>query len=176
MQIYEALIKDHRKLQGLLEKLTQSADATADQRSELIGQIRDELVPHSRAEEAVLYNSLRQIPEAAGTVAHSYGEHMEAEALLRTLQGMDAVGANWATVARKLREGIEHHIAEEENEVFGVAKQVLAKDEAEMMTVAFEKMKPEVKSEGFMKNTLDLVANMMPARFSDSLRNFISSK
>ena len=173
MQIYEVLRNDHRKLQGLLERLTHSADSSADDRKSLISEIRDELIPHSRAEEAVLYNSLRQIEEAKDVVSHSYGEHLEAETLLRTLQAMDAVDANWSSVAIRFRDAINHHINEEETAVFDTAKQVLAKEEAEMMAVAFEKMKPEVREGGFIKNTLELIANAMPVRFSDSLRSWI---
>ena len=175
MLIYDALKSDHRKMKGLLNRLTQSADSPSESRTELIGEIRDELIPHSRAEEAVLYNSLRQIPEASGSVAHSYVEHMEAEALLRTLQAMDALDVNWTGVAKKLKDALDHHIAEEEGLIFDTARQVLARDEAHAMTLAFEQMKPEVREGSLLKSTLDLVANVMPPRFSESLRNFVHS-
>jgi hemerythrin-like domain-containing protein len=168
--IYEALKTDHRKLQEMLERLTNSADDSADARKALIAMIRDELVPHSRAEEALFYNSLRETPAAREAVAHSFSEHLEAEALLRALQAMDAVNINWAGVARKLRDAINHHIADEETRIFAVAQRVLTTEEAEMMAVAFASLKPEVRAEGFLKNTLDMVANMMPRRFSGSVR------
>ena len=173
MTIYEALKKDHRKLEGLLERLVHSADADDATRTSLIAQIRDELIPHSRAEEAVFYNSLATIDEAKGLIRNGYAEHMEAETLLRTLQGLDAVGVEWTTVAKKLRDVILHHIEEEEGEIFTAAQQLLAEEEVIMMAEAFEEMKPQIRDGGFVSNALDLVANMMPLRFATPLRNFL---
>jgi hemerythrin-like domain-containing protein len=171
MLIYEALKQDHRKIERLLERLTQSAEDTREARKDLIAEIRDEFIPHSRAEEAVFYNSLRLIPETEGEIGEMFGEHIEAETHLRALQAMDAIDANWTVVAKKLRSAIEAHVEKEEGEIFSAAKQVLAEEEAEMMTDAFETMKVEVRENGFMRNTLDLIANLMPARFSESMRN-----
>ncbi|MES2855526.1 MAG: hemerythrin domain-containing protein [Bdellovibrionota bacterium] len=172
MQIYEALKKDHDAVKKLLQRLEGSADADQETRSALIEKIRDELIPHSRAEEAVFYNSLRYIDEAKDLVRHGYQEHMEAEALLRTLQGMDALNADWTTVARKLKDAVEHHIEEEEGEIFAAAKQLLAEEEATAMAEVFEQMKPQVREEGFMKNTFDGIINTMPPRFIEPFRNF----
>ncbi len=172
MQIYEALKKDHDTLKPLLAQLVNAGGESAEVRSQLIDQIRDELVPHSRAEEAVFYNSLRQIDEVSDLAWHGYTEHAEAEAMLRTLQVMDKVNADWTAIATKLKEALEHHIAEEEGKIFNAAKQVLADEEAEMMATAFEQLKGEVQEQSFMQNTLDMIANMMPTRFADKLRSF----
>jgi hemerythrin-like domain-containing protein len=173
MLIYEALKNDHDKLKPLLKELVASAKADEGTRERIIQEIRDEIIPHSRAEEAVFYNSLREIDGTKELVVHGYAEHMEAETILRSLQAMEVVNADWTKLAKKLKEDLEHHISEEENEIFPAAKQVLAKEEAEMMAVAFEQMKPEVREGSFMQNTLDLIANVMPQRFSEPLRNFI---
>jgi hemerythrin superfamily protein len=176
MNIYEALKKDHDGVKELLQRLVGSADADQATRKALIAKIRDELVPHSRAEEAVFYNSLRTIDETKGLVSHSYQEHMEAEALLRTLQAMDVVNADWTKVARKLKDALEHHIQEEEGAIFTAAKQVLADDEAQVMGQVFEQMKPEIREEGFVKTTLDMIVNTMPPRFVEPLRTFFTRK
>ena len=91
MQIYEALINDHRKLQGILDRLVALNEGDEDQRQEMITQVRDELIPHSRAEEAVFYNSIRAINTAQDLAWHGYEEHMLAESLLRTLQAADKI-------------------------------------------------------------------------------------
>lgn len=172
--IYEVLKKDHRKVEGLLDRLVHSADADAKTRTSLIEQIRDELIPHSRAEEAVFYNSLSSIPEAKQLIRHSYVEHMEAEALLRSLQGLNVVGVEWTVVAKKLRDAVLHHIEEEEGKIFDAAKQLLAGVEVQMMAEAFEEMKPKIREGGFVQSTLELVANLMPDRFATPFRNFLN--
>jgi hemerythrin superfamily protein len=169
MLIYDALKKDHEKVKSLLNQLL-LLDDKSENRSELIDEIRDELIPHARAEEAVFYNSLRSTDAAKDIIMHAYGEHVEAEAMLKTLQMKDKIDADWKLTARKLKEALEHHIKEEEGRIFNVAKQVFTEQEAMQFGDAFERMKPEIKEEGFMGTTFDLIQNLMPPRFMKTLR------
>ncbi len=176
MSIYEILQKDHDTVKRLLSELSSLTDSNIETRHQLIDEIRNELVPHSRAEEAVFYNALRSLDEGK-EVMHGYREHLEAETLLRTLQLIDKVGADWKATTEKLRDAIEHHIAEEETKIFAIAKQTLTDEEANKIGEAFLALKPKVQQEGFMKNTFDLVVNMMPPRFSSKLsKQNISSR
>ncbi len=170
MLIYEALKKDHDHLKILLNELVQLNERDKARSKDLIEQIRDELIPHARAEESVFYNSLRAIESAKDIIMHSFTEHMEAETLLRSIQAMDKINVDFKEAANKLRNAIEHHIQEEENRIFNVARQLFTEEEARMMGEAFEKLKPEVREEGFVRQTLDMVANIMPPRFAASLR------
>lgn len=166
MDIYQALKNDHDALKPLLAQLVESTQNNDDTKA-LLDQIRDLLVPHARAEEAILYNSLRALDASKDVVAHAYAEHTKAETTLHALRGMAAINIEWTTAAKKLQEDLEHHIAEEESRVFDAARQVLLEGEAEQMAEAFEHMKPEIKEQGMMKNTAELIANMMPKRFSE---------
>lgn len=170
MIIYDALKKDHVKLKELLNELVHATEAGEESRNDLISKIRDELVPHSRAEEAVFYNSLREIDQAHSLAMHGYREHMEAETLLRSLQVTGAVNINWTSGARKLKEALEHHISEEEGELFSAAQQLFTNEEAKEMGIAFEKMKPEIKEGSFVKSTVEMIANMMPSRLRDAFQ------
>lgn len=172
MQIYDALKNDHDKVKELLDELIALPDMDKSRRSRLISQIRDELIPHSRAEEAVFYNSIRTMKSDTAHVWHGYKEHLEAEALLRTLQSKDSLGGDWRSTAFKLKEALEHHIEEEETDLFFAARQVLSPQEAEQMGTAFKRMKPEIREEGLLGTTVDLIANMMPPRFTKSFRSY----
>ena len=141
-------------------------------RNDLIAQIRDALIPHSRAEESVFYNSLREIATTKDLIAHAYGEHMEAETMLRALQVQGKLDAGWYQTAKALKSALEHHISEEETTIFSAARQVFTEGEAEMMSKAFEGLKPEIKKEGFMATSMELVANLMPPRFAKSFRSY----
>ena len=172
MEIYEALIADHRKVQGLLDQLVELSDEDAGRRGELVAAIRDELIPHSRAEEAVFYNCLREIGVAKGLASHGYEEHMLVETLLRTLQGAEKIDIGWRQTAVKLRDALNHHIKDEETEMIPAARALFTADEAVVMAEAFEKMKPQVRDEGFMQTTLDMIANILPARLAAPLRTY----
>lgn len=169
MQIYESLKKDHRKVKELLNDLLSLAEEDSEARADLIDEIRDELIPHARAEESVFYNSLREVDAAKDTVRHSYKEHVEAEILLKTLQAKDKINGDWKKTAMKLKEALEHHIQEEEERIFPVAQQVFSPEEAVQFGEAFEKMKPIIREQGFMGTTMDLIANLMPPRFINAL-------
>jgi hypothetical protein len=172
MTIYEALTTDHVEVKGLLAELVALNKDDDSRRRVLLDQIRDALIPHARAEEAVFYNSLRMLDQAKDIAMHGFKEHMEAEAMLRSLQAMDKLDTSWKETAWKLKEAIEHHIQDEEGRLFTVAKQLFTQSEAEAMAVTFEALKPKIKDEGLMQTTLDMVANMMPPRFSQKFKTF----
>src|SRR3954462_2302980 len=120
MTIYDELKNDHEKLRQVLDAL--SLAETAESRRVLITEVRDLLIPHSRAEEAVLYNVLREDKEVRDSVSHSYQEHITAETLLRALQVTEAVALNWRSGVKKLVDELNHHILHEEGTVFLAAK------------------------------------------------------
>lgn len=169
MTIYEALKKDHRKVQTLLSELVSLEEKTEKRRSSLIQEIRDELIPHARAEEAVLYNLIRAIDTDKGVVMHGYQEHIEAEMLLRTLQVADKIDAGWKATAKKLQEALNHHIQEEETDIFKAAQSLFTEDEAEMMGESFEDMKPKIRDQNMLETTRDLIVNMLPPRLSEAM-------
>jgi hemerythrin-like domain-containing protein len=169
MLIYEILKKDHDTVKTLLSELISLSQDNMEEKHRIIDEIRDELIPHSRAEEEVFYNALRSLDAGKGKIMHSYKEHLEAETLLRTLQLMDKIDADWKDTTEKLRDALEHHIEEEETTIFDIAKQTFSDQEAEKIGEAFEALKPKVQQEGFMKNTLDLVVNLLPPRLSSKL-------
>lgn len=168
MLIYETLKKDHQHLLGLINQLN-TFEEHDDRRKSLIKEIRDEMVPHSRAEEAVFYNPLRTATAAQHVVRHSFQDHIEAESLLKALQAEDMVHMDWKKTAQKLKAALEHHIYEEENIVFELAKQVFTDEQATRISDAFEKMKPQIREEGFMGTALDLIENLMPPRFTKAV-------
>lgn len=170
MDIYQALTKDHDEVKQLLEDLI-ALQEDDDYRHTLIQQIADELIPHSRAEESVFYNTLRAINAEKMKVFHGYQEHMQAETLLRTLQGLDKFDMSWKGVAEKLRDALNHHIQEEESEIFSVAREALTSEEAEAICQAFEELKPKVREQSIVGTTADMVINMMPPRLADKIRD-----
>lgn len=170
MEIYQALKNDHEEVKTLLTELL-SLGENDDYRHTLIDRIAAELVPHARAEEAVFYNTIRASDVDTGTIMHSFKEHMTAEGHLRMLQTKDKVNLDWKKTAQKLQEDLLHHIQEEEGKVFNIAKNVLSDSEAEQIGNAFARLKSEYKSHGAVKNSIDLVINMLPARFANKVHD-----
>jgi len=170
MKIYECLKQDHEELKDILGRLVQLEDSDV-KRFELLEEVRDALIPHSRAEEAVFYNSIRALDADSGKIMHGYKEHIEAEGLLRALQVQEKVNLGWKATARKLKEAIEHHIQEEETQIFDLARKLLSDDDAEKIGVAFEKMKPEIQKEGMVGTTFEMIKNLMPSRLGKTVKS-----
>jgi hemerythrin superfamily protein len=171
MTIYQALKKDHGHLKDLLQQLVSLNDDSPNRgrAKDLVGKIRDALIPHSRAEEQVVYNSLRLIDETKGLGWHGYMEHAEAEGLLRALQMEVKTDMHFHKTAVQLQETLLHHIHDEEDQMFSAAREVFSDEEARMMVQPFQALKGKAKDEGFLKTSLELVANMMPPRLSAAL-------
>jgi hemerythrin superfamily protein len=171
MNIYEALKMDHRKVESLMENLLDLPDGDHFAADDLIHQIRDELLPHSHAEEAVLYNSIRAIDSARDLIWHSYGEHMEVEALLRSLHMAEEIDVDWRSLASQLQNSLLHHIDEEENRILPIAEQLFSEEEADRMATSFFEIKKQMREGSMVQATLDLVASLLPVRLAAPLRS-----
>lgn len=167
--IYTLLKADHAELKEWLTELC-TLEENDDYRFVLIENIASSLIPHSRAEESVFYNAIRASDADSGGVMHAFKEHMEAEGLLRVLQVKDKSEGHWKNTALKLKEGVEHHIQEEESKIFAIAQKIFTEDEAAKIGEAFLKLKAEVSDHGFVQNSFDLVANLMPPRFVERVK------
>jgi hemerythrin superfamily protein len=172
MNIYEALEKDHRQIESLLDMLLLSSELGSDQWKSLLDELRGIVIPHAHAEEAVFYNTLRELDQSKGLVAHSYGEHGMAEGEIRTLGAAKMMDANWTALIKKLRQDLLHHIEQEEDEVFESAREVLNEEEAEQIGAAFEALKIEMSrdADSPLASSIDFIANMMPPRFMSKFR------
>ena len=107
------LIKDdHTKLEAVFKKLEAEKGDTRD----LLMQVAELLVPHSKAEEEVVYPAIKSTaPDEAEDVDDGLAEHQHVEATLNQLLGMDPEepGAD-GLIAAMIGE-VRHHVEEEES-------------------------------------------------------------
>lgn len=175
--IYDTLKNDHREFERLLDRLLVASKSGDDSWKDILDQLRRGVIAHAHAEEAVLYNALREADHGKGLVAHGYGEHAMAETEIRTLGAAKLIDANWTSLVEKLRKDLLHHIEEEETRIFDAARQVFTEEEAIQLGAAFERMKLETAKDGdsMIASTIDLVANLLPPRLTQSFRKNIKS-
>jgi len=165
MNIYEALSKDHRRFETLLDSLVAASQANHPSWKEILDELRRDVIAHAHAEEAVLYNTLRAA-DRSKLVAHSFLEHATAEGELRTLSLAKLADKSWTSLSERLRKDLRHHIEEEETRVFEAARQVLSQAEAEQLGEDFERRKLDAAKDGdsVFASTMDLMANLLPPR------------
>ena len=132
MNIYAVLKSDHQFVRQLLETIEKTRGETA-RRSKLFRQLYHSLSLHSEAEEAVFYTPLRDHPKAHDLVLEGFEEHAVVRTLLVELRGLAVEDETWLPKFKVLKENVEHHMKEEEGQVFEKARQIFSQTEAEQM-------------------------------------------
>jgi hemerythrin-like domain-containing protein len=100
-------------------------------RSELFATIKGELTVHEIVEEEIFYPELKAHPKAEDIVLEGFQEHHVVDLLMGELESLDVTDETWGAKAVVMKENIEHHIEEEEGEMFTQARRVFDKQELE---------------------------------------------
>ncbi len=140
--IYEAIKKDHDEHRELLETI---ADSSNDQsvRKKAWDSFYHDVKAHAAAEEETFYSKLISETWGQDTARHSVHEHQELDDLMEELNEMDIKSDDWSETFGKLKHDYEHHIDEEEDEVFTRAKEVIDDSEIEGYGARFLERKSE---------------------------------
>ena len=114
------LKKDHRLVSGLLMTLEMTPKFSSMARRTLFDQIRNSLMVHTQVEEEIFYPAIRNLAFGgeAGKVDEAYREHQTVKDLLNQMSHMDVASDEFDRKLAELKQNIQHHVDEEENEMF----------------------------------------------------------
>src|SRR5436190_8131840 len=140
MNAFDLLKADHQKVAELFDQLE---SASGKQKLDIFQDIKSELDVHTHIEETVLYPALEKPEETHDLVLEAYEEHNLVKILLAELSEAKTATDEWQAKAKVLRENVEHHVDEEENELFDKAEDALSDEEIESLgdRMAAEKAK-----------------------------------
>ncbi len=141
MDIFQTLKVDHQEAKKLFEDLEQTSDKDDKTRDKLFGELKDALEAHSKAEEQVFYTPLKQQEETKGKIQHANKEHEKVAKTLEDLENMDKDDKQWLKDVTQLKEDVQHHVKEEENEIFPKAQKIFSEQQAKEMAIQFKKAK-----------------------------------
>jgi hypothetical protein len=142
------LEKDHRRLEALLEEGADTTARAVKRRTELLDTITAELNLHELVEEKLLYPALKAYPEAKEIVLEGYQEHHVVDLVAVELHAMAKNDERWGAKFKVLKENIEHHIEEEEGEMFRTARAVMTRTELQQLGARMAAMKSEAARSG----------------------------
>ncbi|MEM6649852.1 MAG: hemerythrin domain-containing protein [Pseudomonadota bacterium] len=142
MNIYERLKQDHDRHRKLADKIMHTTGDSEDRRA-LWEKFKVDCVAHANAEEQTLYASLIKDSDTQEQARHSVHEHEEVDELIEQLDQMEMSSGAWLQKFEKLKDELEHHMKEEEEEVFDQAKDVIASSEAKQMAEKFDQRKDQ---------------------------------
>ena len=111
-------------------------------RRDLFEAFRLEVQSHAAAEEESLYATMLGKPDLRDDARHSVAEHKEIDDLIGELLDMDSDDAAWEDKFAHLRHRYEHHINEEEEEMFPAAEAKLDTATEERLAETYEERKP----------------------------------
>lgn len=142
MNIFETLRAEHHIQRELMHRIA-ATEGDSDERRGLFAELKAELDDHATAEEVSLYRPL------LGTIAHekathSIKEHEEIRELCDELAEMDFASPGWLRRFKSLKECVEHHLEEEEHEVFQLAGKALRVAEKKSLARTHEDQREEL--------------------------------
>lgn len=120
MDATELLKEDHRNVRKLFAAHESAGDNALVQKKSTAEKIFSELDVHTRIEEEIFYPAARdgRSTETDELVAEAYEEHTVAKTLISELRSMAPGDERWDAKMKVLQEAVEHHIEEEEGELF----------------------------------------------------------
>jgi hemerythrin superfamily protein len=143
MNAFTLLKADHQKVAVLLEKLDSTTERGIKTREELFTKLKTELDVHARIEETIFYPALEKADETRDITLEAFEEHRLVKQLLSELQSLGKDEEEWTAKFTVLKENVEHHVEEEEGEMFTKARKVLSEEDAEALGLRMERAKEE---------------------------------
>jgi hemerythrin superfamily protein len=140
-RIFADLKADHDRHRALLAKLGETSGDSPERR-ELFAQFTRDVSAHAAAEEESLYATMLAKPDLRDDARHSVSEHKEIDDFLADLAETDMSSGAWLTKFKEMRHRYEHHIDEEEEEMFPAAADELSDAEEAQLAKVFEQRKP----------------------------------
>ncbi len=147
MNAFQLLKEDHQKVSGIFQQLEPTTERAEKTRTELFARLQEELDIHAKIEESVFYPAIKQAAETREIVLEGFEEHHVVKLLLKELESVPVDTEQWTAKLKVLKENVEHHVEEEEQEMFQKARQVLSEDDINRLGAQMDEMKRQLKSQ-----------------------------
>lgn len=119
----DMLTNDHREVEELFKKYEALKEGQNDKKKILADQICTALTVHTMIEEEIFYPAVRAQAQGSDELLdEALVEHASAKELIAQLQEMDPGDELYDAKVKVLSEQIDHHVQEEEKEMFPKAK------------------------------------------------------
>jgi len=112
------LTADHREVSDMFEQFENLSDRAKATKAKLTTKICNALIAHTTIEEEIFYPAVREAVKDEDMVDEAVVEHAAAKDLIKQLQEMDPDDDLYDAKVKVLGEQIEHHVKEEEEEMF----------------------------------------------------------
>lgn len=138
--IFDSLKADHDRHRTMLSIIAEAAEGD---RAALFEEFRVDIAAHAAAEEQTLYATMMADPELQDDARHSVSEHKEIDDMVVAIAKAAPGSDDWDQAFGELRTEYDHHITEEEEEMFPAAAEALSDEDVSRLAAVFAERKPE---------------------------------
>ncbi|MBI4405306.1 MAG: hemerythrin domain-containing protein [Deltaproteobacteria bacterium] len=115
--------------------------------NDIFPMLKEEITAHCEAEQLTIYNKLAKEDESLIKAAKS--EHHEIKEFLKTLESTSLTDEKaWEETFKDLKSAVQHHVEEEESEMFELISRQMSKKMQDELYDQFMEAKDELKSSG----------------------------
>ena len=139
MKATDLLKKQHRQVEKLFK---QAEKAQSRQRRQLMDQIVEQLKLHTKIEEEIFYPAVRELgtSKAEEMIDEAFEEHHVVDLVLAELPTVDPEDERFEAKMTVLSELVQHHVEEEEGELFPMAEKKLGAERIKELGQQMEQM------------------------------------
>jgi hypothetical protein len=117
-------------VKGMLDKLEATPERAEKTRTDMLQTLKQELTVHETIEEEILYPALKEFAKTKDIALEGYEEHHVVDEIMAELEATPVDDETWGAKLTVMKENLEHHIEEEETDMFPKAHKVM--DEADL--------------------------------------------
>jgi hypothetical protein len=122
MIIYDELKKDHDQVKEMMTRIEGLSPRASASKVKLFQEMKAALTAHLRAEEKVFYDAMKPDKSARVSALEGFEEHHVADVLMREISRLSPSNEKWTAKFTVLKENVEHHVEEEEGEIWAKAR------------------------------------------------------
>ncbi len=145
MDIFELIQKDHREVENLFAELEGTRDSKKLQK--LFNQLYRELSVHAESEELTFYPAMREYEETEKFLDEAEEEHVDVKVMIEEMKSVSLSSPEFRERLTDLKEAVQHHVEEEENEVFPKVRQCMSAEELDQLAEEFQNMRNQLEDE-----------------------------
>lgn len=149
MNALELLHEDHERVQALFEQVKGTENER--QHQQLFKKIKTELETHTYIEEKVFYPRLKKQDELRDLVLEAVEEHLQVKTLLRAIERLTSGNERFDAKLSVLMDNVEHHVEEEEKEMFPQVEAQFSSDQLEELGQEMEAAKKDFNKQARAK-------------------------
>jgi hypothetical protein len=146
MNALKLLKQDHDQVKSMLSDLESTTERAEKTRTEGLATLKAELEVHEAIEEEIFYPALKEHPKTKDLALEGYEEHHVVDMVMAEMEGVEPSDETWMAKFTVMKENLEHHIEEEEGEMFDQAEKVFDDDELEDLGDRMQARKEELTS------------------------------